>query len=238
MNETLTIGTPSPELLVRAEDALALAQSYRIDCVEMRTAAAEDLQRVKALAKEVDEQRKGITGPLDLAKKRVMDLFRKPAEFLELAETTIKRACVKWDLEQERQRREAQAAAAAAADAERRRLADEAERQRVAGNTETAHAIAAAAQMVAPISVASDKPKIAGESMRELWRAEVTDIVALARAVADGKASSECLLPNMPALNAQARALKATLALPGVKAVSERVLASRALEAAEAGARG
>lgn len=228
MPETITVGSPSPELLGHAEDALALAQSYRVDCVEMREAAAEDLKRVKKLAKEVDEQRKEITGPLDLAKKRVMDLFRKPAEFLERAESTIKRACLAWDQEQDRLRRVAEAEAARKADEERKRLAAEAEKQQAAGNTETAHAISQAAQMVAPVPVSIERTKIAGESTREVWRAEVTDIVELARAVAEGKVSAECLLPNMPVLNGQARALKATLNLPGVRAVSEQVLATRA----------
>lgn len=228
MSETITIGAPAPELLGRAEDALAIAKSYTIDCVEMRTAAAEDLQNVKRIAKEIDEQRKTITGPLDLAKKRVMDLFRRPAEFLEQAEATLKRACLTWDQEQDRIHRQAQAEAARAADAERKRLADEAAKQQAAGNTETAHAIAAAAQMVAPVPVVLERPKIAGESTREVWRAEVTDLIELARAVGEGKASPECLLPNMPVLNGQARALKGSLQLPGVKAVPERVLASKA----------
>jgi hypothetical protein len=228
MSETLVIGSPAPELLVRAEDMLAIAQTYRIDCDELRVAAADDLKRVKALAKEIDEQRKEITVPLDLAKKRVMDLFRKPTEFLERAETTIKRACLAWDGEQDRIRRAAEAEAARKADEERRRLQEEARRQEAAGNVETAHAIAEAAQFVAPVPVAPAAPKIAGESTREVWRAEVEDIVALAKAVADGRVSPENLLPNMPVLNGQARSLKASLAIPGVKAVCERVLAARA----------
>lgn len=228
MNETVVVGSPSPGLLADAENMLALAQSYAIDCTEMREAAGEDLKRVKALAKEVEEQRKDITGPLDLAKKRVMDLFRRPTEFLERAESTIKRACLAWDGEQDRKRREAEAEAARKADEERKRLAAEAAKQAAAGNTETAHAITQAAQMVAPIPVAIERPKIAGESTRDVWRAELTDLVALARAVGNGQASPECLLPNMPVLNGQARALKGSLQLPGVKAVCEKVLSSRA----------
>lgn len=228
MSETIVVGTPAPELLVRAEDMLAVAQSYKIDCIELREAASEDLKRVKGLAREIDDQRKEITGPLDLAKKRVMDLFRKPAEFLERAEITIKNACIAFDREQERIRREQQAEAARAADAERKRLSDEAAAQAKAGNAETAHAIEQAAQMVAPVPVVIDRPRIAGEAMREVWRAEVTDLVALARAVADGLVAAENILPNGPVLNGQARALKGALAIPGVKAVAERVLASRA----------
>ena len=58
---------------------------------------------------------------------------------------------------------------------------------------------------------------------REVWSAEVTDIKALCRAVADGKASTECVMANMPVLNRMASALKATMNIPGVRAYSKRV---------------
>lgn len=228
MGETIVVASPAPELLARAEDMLEVAKSYRIDCAEMREAAAYDLKRVKALAEDLDTQRREITRPLDLAKTRIMELFRKPTEYLELAERTIKRACLAFDGEQDRKRREAEAEAARRADEERKRLEAQAAEQRKAGNVETAHAIAQAATFVAPAPVAIEKPKIAGEATREIWRAEVEDLVALAKAIADGRASSENILPNMPALNQQARALKGSLAIPGVKAVCERVLATRA----------
>jgi hypothetical protein len=229
MSETITVGSMQPEILTQAQGMLDLAQSYRIDCPEMRAAASEDLRQVKTLAAKLEQQRKEITAPLDTAKKRVMDLFRKPGEFLEQAETALKRACRVWDDEQDRKRREAEAAAARAADEERKRLRAEAAKAHEAGNVDTAHAITQAVQMVAPTPIAmAPAPKIAGESTRELWRAEVDDIVALARAVADGIASPECILPNMPTLNSQARALKTTFNIPGVRAVVEKVLASRA----------
>lgn len=228
MSEVITVGSPAPELLANAEDMLAVANSYRIDCIEMRVAASEDLKRVKGLAKDLDTQRKSITRPLDEAKARVMDLFRKPAEYLERAEQTIKRACLAWDGEQDRIRRAAEAEAARRADEERRRLQEQAKQAEAEGKPETAHAIAQAAQFVAPVPVQQERQKIAGEATRELWHAEVDDIVALARAVADGKVSPENLLPNMPVLNQQARALKGSLAIPGVRAVSERVLGARA----------
>lgn len=228
MSETIVIGSPSPALLSDAENLLDVAKSYVIDCTEMRVAAADDLKRVKALAKDLDEQRKEITVPLDLAKKRVMDLFRKPAEFLATAEATLKRACLTWDDEQEKKRREAEREAARKADEEKRRLEAEAKKAEAAGQIETAHAIKEAAAFVAPAPVAPEAPKIAGEATREVWRAQCDDIVALARAVADGVVSPENIVPNIPVLNQQARALKGSLAIPGVKAVCERVLAARA----------
>jgi hypothetical protein len=71
--------------------------------------------------------------------------------------------------------------------------------------------------VVAP-TVPLDVPKVSGFSKRTLWEAEVTDFKALVEAVAAGKASLECLLPNQTVLNALARAAKTTLAIPGVMA--------------------
>ncbi len=225
--QTITVASPEPALLERASQMLAISQSYEIECIEMREAAAEDLQRCKGIAKELNEKRFAITRPLDEAKARVMELFRAPLAYLEQAENALKRACLGWDLEQERKRREAEAEANRMADEERKRMADAAAAEKAKGNIETAHAIQQAALFVAPVSVAPAQ-KIVGESQREVWSAEMVDMVALARAVGDGKASSELLLPNLPALNAQARSLKATLSIPGVRAVCKRVLASRA----------
>lgn len=228
MSETVVVHSPPPELTEGAAMMFAVAQNYRIDCPELREAAGEDLKRVKTLARDLEERRKDITRPLDLAKARVMDLFRKPAQFLADAERLLKRECLRYDDEQDRKRREEEAAAARAADEERRRLEAEAKAAAAAGQVETAHAIEQAAQFVAPVPVAHEPLKVAGESKRETWHAEVEDLLALAKAVAAGEVAPDNLLPNMPVLNAQAKALKRNLAIPGVKAVCERVLATRA----------
>ena len=227
--ETVVIHEPRADLIEGAATMLAVAKAYRIDCPEMREAAGEDLQRVKRLARDLEAERKSLTKPLDDVKTRIMDLFRKPAQFLADAETALKRACLAYDGEQERKRLAAAAEAARLAEQERKRLAEVAAKELAAGNVETAQTIAATAELVAPLPVAEHAPiKVAGEQHREVWRAEVEDMVALAKAVVDGKAPPECLLPNMPVLHNQARAFKRALAIPGVRAVCERILAARA----------
>jgi hypothetical protein len=56
-----------------------------------------------------------------------------------------------------------------------------------------------------------------------VWGAEVRDIKALCRAIAEGKASPNLVTPNMPALNKLATALKETMNVPGVRPYSRRV---------------
>lgn len=234
MSETIVINAPPAALLESAATMLAVAAGYRIDCPELREAAGEDLARVKRLAKDLEAERRAITVPLDTAKARVMDHFRKPAKFLEDAERILKQGCLAYDDEQAQKRAAAEAEAAQVADEERKRLAAEAQRQSAAGNVETAHAIAAAAEMVAPVPVAVFAPtRVAGEAHRVTWRAdrETVDVIALARAVADGVIAPDNLCPNWPVIDGQVRALKGAFKMPGVRAVSERVLAARAAAA-------
>lgn len=85
-----------------------------------------------------------------------------------------------------------------------------------------------AAQPVRPavVEVAAPIPKtVAGITQREYWSAEVYDFAALVQAVAAGDIPLDCLAPNLPVLNDHAQAMKALLAIPGVRAVNTPGLA-------------
>ena len=67
-------------------------------------------------------------------------------------------------------------------------------------------------------------PKInGGPNFREIWAAEVVSIKELCRGVAEGTVSPECVMGNMPVLNKMATALKQTMNVRGVRAISRRV---------------
>ena len=83
----------------KAQSALASANDFVIDSHTMFELASDDLKQVKALQKEVEEKRTSITGPLNQAVKAVNDLFRAPKDYLDKAETTLKRAMVTWTTE-------------------------------------------------------------------------------------------------------------------------------------------
>lgn len=85
------------------------------------------------------------------------------------------------------------------------------------------------APSVAPAPAAAPTfQRAAGVSRREAWCAEVLDLHALVKAVAKDKKLLPLLEANMPALNAQARAMKTALAIPGVRAVDKGSVAVRA----------
>jgi hypothetical protein len=80
--------------------------------------------------------------------------------------------------------------------------------------------------------VVSDTPRISGLSTRLTWHAEIVDWTALIRAVAEGHVPEVVLLPNLVVLNAQARALKTALDYPGVRVVSDSIVAARNMDLA------
>jgi hypothetical protein len=159
----------------QARRMLADAADFVIDSPELYQAAAEDLKRVKVLAKTVEDTRVSITGPLHQAKVAVDNLFKGPTTFLQQAESALKGAMLKWDQEQERIRREEERKAEEArraeqarldaerrqkeeearkADEEARRLEEEARAAAAAGNEQQAEQLQQQAQEKA--NVASD----------------------------------------------------------------------------------
>lgn len=122
----LRFNRPPATLHKSAQDALATAKSYVIDGPEMFEMAAGELQQIKSLQKNVEKQRTDITGPMNAALKAVNALFKAPADWLDQAEATLKRAMLSYQQAEEAKRREAQRAAEAAAAAERARIAAEA----------------------------------------------------------------------------------------------------------------
>lgn len=68
--------------------------------------------------------------------------------------------------------------------------------------------------------------KVAGVSSREVWRAEVVDLMALIRAVASGQVPSNVLEANTTVLGGLARSLKGNLRIPGVRPVCEKAVAA------------
>jgi DNA polymerase III alpha subunit (gram-positive type) len=115
-------------------DVSALVKSYdhyEITKAEDYSGAGGHLKLIKAKAKELDDLRKSLTQPLDESKKRIMDFFKKPLDFLAKAESAVKSAMLNWQQEQERIRLEAERKAQEAARKEeerQRKIKEEQER--------------------------------------------------------------------------------------------------------------
>jgi hypothetical protein len=213
-------------LVQQASDMLASAEAFVIRTAGDYRLAAETLKSVKGRQSELKALRETITRPMLAALEAARALFRKPEQTLADAEQLLKQSMSHYDEEQERQRAEAQRKLDEAAERERRRLAQQAERAAAKGDADKAAELQErAAMVVAPIAQ-EERPAVAGVSRRETWHAEVTDLRALVRAVADGVVPLSAIEANKKFLNGAARALRNELRYPGVRAVPERTIAS------------
>ena len=191
--------------------------------------AADLIVEIVGLRKQVVDHHKPIKDAAHKAHKVAIAAEKKLLDPLKQAEAILKRAIQGWTWEQEKIRQEEQRRLA-----EAQRKADEDARLALAVEAETNGATSETVgeildtPVVTPAIVApATFQKANGVSTSLRWHAEVTDIKALCLAVAQGRASSNLVQPNLPALNSMARAMKQTFSVPGCKAVSEATEAIR-----------
>ncbi len=181
-----------------------LAKSAKRIVVEIEQRFAESKDSAWKAHKKITALEKSF---LDPAKKLFDIIVSKTSSYRQAEQRRIDAETAKRDAELGKQ-----------AEAERARQAALAEFD---DEPEQAEQILQQEVFVPPAAPVAEIPKTEGVTDRRTWGAEVTDIRALARAVADGTVPAEYILPNEPVLNAQARAMKDALTIPGVKAVSK-----------------
>lgn len=202
----MNLETPEVSTAVNtARQTLDIANAFTIDSDTMYEMAGTELKDIKAKRNQLDTLRKSMTQPLDESKKKIMDFFRKPLDWLDDAEAAIKRGMLTYKQVQDRKAREEREKAAA----EARRIAEEAK----AKNPEAPPPIV----ITAPV-VTRAPPKVSGVSTREVWKFRVTDPASVPR---------EYLVIDESKLGAMARATKGTVMVPGVEFYSEEVMAAR-----------
>ena len=230
-SKALTYSQPKASALTQsAERVLAVAKSISVDSNEMAEIAAAELTTIKGRVKELDEERKRITKPMDDAKKAVMDIYKPAIEKLGQAETILKAAITSFQNEQRRLADLAAAEEARKAREEAQKLAAKAEKLEAKGKTEDAEAMrnVAAMTVAAPVTVAAPT-KLAGVSSRKVWKASVTDRAAAIKAMADNPAYQHLLTIDESALNKLAAAMKnPNCPIAGVVFYEDSVISARA----------
>lgn len=189
--------------------------------------AADLLRDIKDRGKELEKKRKAITEPMDAAKKATMDMFRPAVDAIESLEKLIKGRMSDFVREQERLVREAEAQARENQRKEQERLHKQAEALRAKGKDEKAEAIEQQAATTVAMPATHMQATASGASHRKIWKAKLTDKMALIKAVAEGRASAELLDYNESVGNKLATALKSSLCIPGLDAYDEISIASR-----------
>lgn len=197
-------------------------QDYSVDDSDAEAGAVDELALIKQKGKELDEQRKELTRPLDESKRKIMELYKKPLDALSRAERAIKTALSRYHDKQERIRREQQRLI------EEQRKKDEAEakakleaqaEQKIEeGDIEAAKEIVQESEdlrLAAPVLSAH---KTEGVSYRTVWKWEVTDF---------DKVPDTFKKIDDKAISAIATAQKSRASVPGVRFFWEKVVASR-----------
>lgn len=219
---------------VRVEDqALALVDEARslviADEPSYQNAALWLRERCKAVLAKVDAVFDPIIRKAHEAHKEAVAQKRIVAAPIEEAERVVKGAIGSYLREQERIRLELQRKA----DESARKLAEEealmrAEALEAAGRNEEAEEVISRPLAPMPILASRSIPKAAGVTRRTNFRAEVTDLRALVRHVANHPEHLNLLQANGPSLNQLAKAMKGDLSIPGVRVVADDVVSARA----------
>lgn len=224
----MVVETKAHELVVAAHGEVALAGKLKISDDDQYTKAAEDLMRIKGINKGVEENRKTITTHIDSAKKKVQDVFNPAFTFLEQAEKVIKGAMLDYQDEKQRKANLLAAEAAEKARKEQEKLVARAEKAEEKGQTEKSEELFNQAAMVAPAPVMEAAPvAVKGIGTTTKYSAEVTDLMALVKAVAQGQAPLTLITADTKALNATASALKEGFNYPGCKLVKTTGISAR-----------
>ena len=209
----------------KALTIIDLAKLVKVVDSESYASAAAVWSQIQDMIKEVKDTFDPIC---DAAHKAHKAATSKRAKYLDPLEDTgkaVKRIMSFYDAEQARKAKEEEdrLAAIEKKKSEERQLAD-AIAAAEAGDIEESEMILEEPPVIPQIIVKKDVPKIKGGPVfKEMWSAECFDIVALCKAIGEGKASKELVKANEPAQNKLAVALKLTLNIPGVRAVSRRV---------------
>lgn len=183
----------------------------------------------KSRLKTINEFYDSIQDPAYRAYKNILDKRKLVCEPVERGLSVVNAALLKFDQEQERLRREEQARLEAEA---RRQAEDErirmAEQMKAEGaNAETIDEVLDAPVIVTEIAVAAPTyEKSKAVVYRDNYSGECTDIMALIKYVAKNPQFRNLLQPNATAINAQARSLKDSMTIPGIKVTNNKVVAS------------
>lgn len=213
------------EIEQKALVVVASATQVKIVDSESYILAGEMWKRLADMEKEAHEHFDPVVKSTDKAHKDAVALRKKVLDPIEGAKTYVKSQMSAYDAEQERIRIATENRLREEA---RKREEDARINEAVAmeqeGNGILAEMILSEPVETPVVIVQKEVPKMAGGPVyRTVWDAEVTDLMALVKAVAAGQVSVNALLPNQTFLRQQAQSLKETFKVPGCKAYSRRV---------------
>ncbi len=185
--------------------------------VEIKTASKKWVEFFEPMRKSAEDTKKSIMAKINLLKLDASGENKAKSAFRTLSSKTGK-----YRQEQDRIRREeAEKVRQEQIKQEEDAKEEAAVKAEKAGDSELAEAIVEEPVYVPPAKPA-EVPKTEGVSYTERWSHEVINLMALVKAVVEGKAPLQALQPNDTFLGNQARAMKTESLYPGVRASAEK----------------
>ena len=252
---TTQIGIPDfQDLAVENDKLIVVANALQVVTHEHYLEAADYGKRMKIAQNNLKARFKDSKQKAKAAHAAICDLENSLLRPLMMAEAHCDSQVKTYlQAEQRRQReendrRQKEAEEQARVDAEKKRLANEEERLKTAellesqGFKEEADAVLAQDHRpapVVPVVLAPDfvKPKAAGISLRDNWKAVIVDPIAFVKEIADGRQPIGLLFkvdggsghytPTDAGLQGLAKALKAELNIPGVRPFNDQGVTKR-----------
>lgn len=170
----------------------------------------DTLSKIKQFQKETEAARKEHVEPFNKLVKRVNDMFRPISESLTIAEDAIKGKLKHYRTQKERVRQEEEAK-------RRKEFEAQVEEERLKAKEEKREQVIIPPLPVILPSANTTRGEFGSASLRKVWKAEVVDLLALCRAVGEGKIPPDCIEIKIGTLNAAARQFKTNNVYPGVR---------------------
>lgn len=218
MTETET--QPTQEIIKK--ESISISERAKIIALAIKdedtyTEAMEFLKTIKGARKKAKDWFEPLKKKTKAAWDEVCGMFNEVDTPLENSEKVIKSYGEKY-LDEQKRLKQIEADRIAAEERKRAEEAKLSEAENIAntGDHEAANAVLEKPLITAPAPKVTNT-KVSGIRVSEVWSAEVTDLKALIKDVAEGKAPLCTLQANMSELNRLAKALKAEMKYAGVK---------------------
>lgn len=214
------------ELTAKASDLVIRTQAD-VDFAESA------LVEIASMVKVADAERREEKKPFDDQAKAVQDKWKPKIDRLNEAVSVLRKSLNFYIREQARREQlEQQAQAEEKARKEREKMDSKADRLESQGKTEQAEATRMMTSTVAPNREAPKKATTSLSS-RMVWKAEVTDMSAFLKAVADNQMMLNLIEVNQGALNKMVQALGSNFQMPGVRTYQDAQVTTRKAAAAK-----
>lgn len=200
--------------LIESNKFLTIAESIIVKTPQQAQVAGDWRNKIKTKLKQLDEERKELTRPLDEVKAKIMDKYRPAIDALNTAYKLFDKGLSEYLAIQEQIREEQQRKLEAEAEKKRQEAEAKAQEWADKGNEKKSEEwFDKADNVIAP--VVPETPKVEGITTRKDWDFEIVDINQVPR---------DFCIPDEKAIRAYVKATKGTRQIAGIKIFEKTII--------------